>query len=355
MKRFLVFLCLLVLLGSGGAAWWYLRDTPEKVLRDTVIALQHVRTIPDAVLDVAWLNAATRSTTGFTASMQLDVKDLSLPKALGVLRIGAQAGQNQDQILDVAFDGNALVIRPQDVSPEWFAYYQGLVQTTSSQPFVKILREPFLKKFDYASAISKEKDAELRALLPSLGPTLYAVSELETNTVDGQKQVSLSFRFLRDGLQPLLIALGKAWKGTIPLTAKEYAWLERVTDDMLAGDFRVTLDASTRQLVRLEGSWPDIEQNADTGGDVRFRLDFSQVNGKVTIVLPSDAKDVTGLIAPGSVPTALPNAVGKEGYVASSSTQVETPSYPRDTDAFSRYYDVMKKKGLIKGAVKPKK
>lgn len=343
MKRVLVFLVLCALLGAGVGAWWLLRDTPEKVLRDALVSFQGIRTIPEAVLDVAWLNPATRATTGFTSLMQVDLKDISLPKAMGVLRIGAQQGQSQDQVLAFALDGNFLAVRPQDVSTDWQAQYAELVHTTSSVPFARMQREAFLRRFGYAGAISQEKDASMRALLPSLAPTMYAASDIERSTLDGRPIVSISVRFLRDGLQPLCIALAKAWKGTTPLTAADYAWIERMVERALAGDFRLTLDASTRQLVHIDGS----------SGDLRFHLDLTGVNGGVSIVLPTDVVDITGDLAPGSVPVALPVSGNRPGYVAPTSTvPVVAPSYPRDTDAFTRYYDAMKKKGLIKGAKK---
>lgn len=356
MKRALfVFLFLLLALGAG-AAWWYLRDTPEKVMRDAVVSMASMRTIPEATLDVAWKNSRTQATTGFTALVQADVRDASLPLFMGILRIGAQSMQDQDQILDIAADKKVVVFRPQEVSAEWEAKYLALAETTSSRPFLQMSREAFLKTTGYQNAIAQDKDAELRKLVPFLLPTIYAASDIQkTQLADGRDAVTLDIRFLREGLQPLLIALGKAWKGKTPLTASDYAWIEKLADNMLAGDFQIVLDAKTRQLSHLEGTWPDIEGQVATGGQVRFRLDIADINGKVIIEIPKQAVEVTAKLAPGLVPSALQTGGAKEGYIAPTSTDETVSSFPRDTDAFSRYYDTMKRKGLIQGAKKQKK
>ena len=356
MKRILFFLLFVALMAGGGAAWWYLRDTPEKVMRDAIVSIVQARTIPEAILDVAWKNPRTQATTGFTALVQIDLRDLSVPLVMGVLRIGAQSMQDQDQILDIAATKEAVVFRPQDVSADWEAKYIALAGTTSSTPFLQMSREAFLKITGYQNAISQDKDAELRQLLPFFIPTMYAASELRHGqTADGRDTVGLDIRFLREGLQPLLIALGKAWKGKTPLTASDYAWIEKMADNMLAGDFQLVLDAKTRQLIHIEGTWPDIENQVATGGQIRFRLDMADINGKVAIELPKNAVEVTAKLAPGLVPSALQIGGIKEGYIAPTSTDESVSSFPRDTDAFSRYYDSMKRKGLIQGAKKQRK
>ncbi|MCC7357121.1 hypothetical protein IT408_01295 [Candidatus Uhrbacteria bacterium] len=357
MKRVLLFFVFLLLIIGGGAAWWYLRDTPEKVIRDAVLSLSKLRSVPEATLDVAWKNPQTQATTGFTSLMQVDVADISMPLVMGVLRIGAQGMQDQDQILDFAADKQAVVFRPQQVSTDWLDRYSTLAGTTSTTPFLQISREAFLKITGYQNAIAQNKDAEIRQLMPFVIPTIYATSDLrKIQMADDRDGVALDIRFLRSGLQPVLIAASKAWKGNTPLTASDYTWIEKITDNMLAGDFQIVLDAKTRELVHIEGSWPDIEQSSAVAGEVRFRLDFAGLNEKVIISLPHDAVEVTAKIAPGLVPSVLTSTGLKEGYVAPTSTlNNSASSYPRDTDAYSRYYDTMKRKGLIQGAKKQKK
>jgi len=353
MKRALLVFLLILLLGGAGAAWWFLRDSPDKVLRDTIVSLGQVKTIRNSSLDVSWLDAQSRATTGFTTLAQLDLKDISQPQAIGVIRLAARSVNDQDQLLDIVLGADTVAFRPEDISPYWMARYRDVAGTTSSRPFLSINRDSFFQTLGYGGALSKGKDAALRQLLPSLQPTMYATSPLETSQVGDRTFVSLRFRFLRDGFQPLLIAWAGAWKGNATLNAKDYAFIEQVADNALAGDFRVTLDATTRQVVRLEGNWPDMNSK-DGLAQVRFVFDLDGVNQGVAVVVPKDALNVTAKFAPESVPSFLPNAGTRAGYIApTSSAETVIPSEPRNIDAFSDYYDELKRRGLI-GGVKRK-
>ena len=334
-----------MLVGGGGAYWWLSRETPEKVLRDGFNGLIGMKTVKTMRFDVATTAPKSNATSRFTLIGEADVSDLIHPKTLGVLRIGAKSVTDMDQTVDVVADGSRVALRPRFVKPEYQALAARLASDSVGVPFLSIDLVPFLQHVGFDAAVSTAKSADLRSIIPSGMATMAPTEALSYSDDQGRRLVSSPFRVDRRAMQPFLIALVKAWTKRTP-TAKDQAWIDRVSDGLGQGRFVMTVDRSTREPVELSGSWPVVDNDGRVLQRLRVTLALDGINQPVSITIPEGTLDVTSSIVKTAERSLLPTSATSTTSFPMPTTTESGASSPgtANIDAFDKYFDELKRK-----------
>lgn len=354
MKRTLAAIFLVLLLGGGLALWWFMRDTPEKVLRDGFTALLNLKTAKSFSLDTSWTDISGRTTTGFDYTGEIDLKSWIRPRALGAIRLGAATAEGQNQTGDMVVESDAIALRPRSVSQELRSYAESLSKDPTGETFLVVSRDAFLEDRGYVKAISKGTMADLRREAAFLIPTLIPVGGLVQGTEAGHPSVKAVFRIDRKAITPVLISLVKAWMGDNP-TPEEYGWVEDASAALASGRFEMTLDKTTRLPLRLKGTFSRLDASGKELTRISFDMELAGHDQKVNIGIPEKAKDVTETVVLKSQPRAsLPQAKLRALPAAATSTEalkrgeISTSTGKmideKGTDLFDRYYEEMLRK-----------
>ncbi|MFZ2804386.1 MAG: hypothetical protein WA001_04125 [Patescibacteria group bacterium] len=326
MRRVLAVLALVILIIGGFSLWWYLRDTPAKVLHDGFTQLTQMRSAKQLTLDVDMTDPSTHATTGFTSVGQLDAADLTHPQSSGTLRIGSKTSTEEDQTVDVVLTTLEAALRPQNISAQYRAMYQVLVGSTSTMPYLTVNRNAFLTANGYGEAIATGKPTDIRSALAYLLPILVPGNKLTYSS--DKSRVSATFRFDKTTVQPFLIVLVHAWTGKNP-TVDEYAWIDRVAQDLSQGTYTLTIDRATRVPLSLVADFSVADDAGIVLSTVHASIAIDGLNAPVSIGTPTDTKDVTDIIAkPKAVPS-LPTSA------FASSTTVPTTDFNATTTGFT--------------------
>jgi len=354
MKRTIAAIFLVLVLGGGFGLWWFLRDTPEKVLRDGFSSLISLKTAKTCSLDVSWTDIAARTTTGFSYSGQIDLKSWTRPRALGAIRIGAGAAEGQNQTGDIVIETDAVALRPRSVSPELRAYAESLSKDPSGETFLVLGRDAVLDDKGFAKAVSNAPGEDLKREAAFVVPALAPIGKLVQGSEAGRPTVTAAFRVDRKSITPVLLALVKVWMGD-NLTPDEYGWVETVSPSLSSGNFELTLDKATRLPLRLKGTFGQIDASGVETRKISFKLALEGHNQKVSIGIPDKSKDVTETtILKKQTRAALPqarlrvlpgNATGtgamKPGAAPTSTGKMIDE---KETDLFDKYYEEMVRK-----------
>lgn len=347
MKRFLVVLFFLAAVGGAGAYWWLTRESPGKVLEDGLQSLLNLRTANVVTLDVASTDLAAGVTSGFTLIAQADVADVTHPRALGVLRLASKTTTEEDQTIDAVLEKDRLAVRPRYVKPEYRALAAEL-GGGATDVFLSVNRDAYLGHLGVPVIVAKGKDAAVRSAFAFILPALIPGDEVETAEEDGRTLVSTTFRFDRRSTQPFLINLFRAWKGSDP-SVGEYGWIDRVTEGLAQGSFRLTIDTSTREVVRFAGRWPVVD---DEGRELRLlnvTVEIEGAGGGTSIRMPEDAKDVTAMIIqqPKNVPLPTAGFRGGTSTIPATGTRetvIEPVRGRPQIDLFQQYSEELRKR-----------
>lgn len=357
MKRFLLSFFLVLVFAGGFAAWWFLRDTPDKVLHDGMAGLIGLQTAAIWNLDVGWRGVQSNATTGFTLVSQADLSDLTHPRLLGGLRIGAVGtAQQEDQTGDIVLEKNAVAVRPRSVNADWQALAQRLSGTATGTIFLAVNRDAFLRSVGYGEAIAKGNGADVRSALSSVYPVVVP-SGAVTVTASGLRTFkSVPFRLDKQSVKAFVISLVRAWANADP-SADEYAWVDRVTSGIQGGTYVMTIDAATRKPVRVSGAFDAMDDAGAPTGHVTFTLDLDGIGQPVGIGIPGEVKDVTAQTVMHSTTFTLPSSGNRaEPFAgAASGTGISATGSPdfvhignvineKDIDLFSKYSEELRNK-----------
>jgi hypothetical protein len=353
MRRVLLVIAAFLCIGGIILAWWFLRDTPEKVLRDGFGKLLNAKTAASVIAEIAWTDPNTRVTTGFGAAGQLDVKDLGRPRALGVIRLAEREGRIEETA-DVIIELDRFAIRPRSVTPESRARYQDLVGDPEGVQFAVIARDPFLNGNNWSQAIAQGETETIRSTVKSF-PSVIAVAGPWKREID---RISVPFRIDGEALKPFLSATLQAWANDSP-TPQDLVWMNRVATGLARGQFSLTINRQTREPMTLQGEWSDLNEKGEEMLRYRIRFDISGLNRSVNIAIPENAKDITdklvvpkatGGLRPATLRT-LPSATTGTGVSAglewnASGTYDLTPGNvvnEDDVDLFHKYLEDLKR------------
>lgn len=355
MKRFWAIFFGIIFVGGGFALWWFLRDTPEKALRDGIQGLIGLKTAKLFSLDAARSDMAARTTTGFSLLGQLDLKNPVRPRFLGTLRVGAASTQGQNQTGDLVIEDVALAVRPRSVGPELRATAEKLSGDPTGETFLVMGRDPFLEDNGFAKAISSAEAASLRQEAASILPSLVPLGKLAYGSEDGRPTIIVTFRIDGKSAKPVLLSLIKTWMGDNP-TPDEYGWAEAMAADLATGSFELVLDKATRLPKRLSGKLSGLDDRGVEASRYSFTLGIEGYGQKVNIGIPEKAKDISsdvgqaGKQLKGSLPQgklrSLPQTA--TGTDALKRTAVTTSTGKMidetETDLFGKYYEEMLRK-----------
>jgi hypothetical protein len=354
MKRIVAAIFALSVLGGIFGLWWFLHDTPEKVLRDGFIAMLKLKTAKSLALDISWTDVVTRTTTGFAYAGQADLKSWTRPRALGILRLGAATAQGQNQTGDIIVESSALALRPRSVRQELRTYYEKLSNDPTDTVFLVIDRDTFLGNRGFAKAVSDGDTENLKRQASFIIPALVPIGGLTEGTEAGRPSVTASFRIDRKSIQAVLIELIKAWMKDNP-TPEEYGWADMASVNLATGRFELTLDKTTRLPLTLKGTFSQLDETGKETRKISFTLAFDGHNQKVDIGIPEKSKDVTQTIIqkvqsrsflPQAKLRALPGAATTTGAAKHGAISTSTGKMinEKETDLFEKYYEEMMKK-----------
>lgn len=360
MKRAWLVLFLAVVLVCGGLAWWFFRDTPEKVIRDGFGRLIAAKTLKSAIVDVAWTDPTTRVTTGFAFAGQADTKDLTRPRALGVLGLAEGVLGQEEQTTDVVLEQDRIALRPRSVSADFRDLYERLVEDPQGKRFAVISRDPFLNRFNHGSFISHGQSVDIRANLPAFIQVVRVSGEWKKSGLPGNRIVTVPFRIDEASVKPFLISLVRTWNNDNP-TPDDLAWVERTSAGLARGSFSITINRDTRAPKVIEGQWPLVD---DRGAEVlrlRVRFETSGLDMPVAIGIPEEFKDVTEQTVKTKTGTSLPvsgsrtlpssgsasgtqtGATGTTPFGGIDTTPIRLIN-ENDTDLFHKYLEELKSK-----------
>ncbi|MFH1973331.1 MAG: hypothetical protein ABIK13_01855 [Patescibacteria group bacterium] len=354
-----------VLGGIGGAIivgivllWWIGRDTPEKALHDAVDRILAATSVGQLSLEVTWSDSTTRVTTGWSAAGRVDLKDLSRPKALGVVRAAQGAMGPTEQVADAILTDDRIALRPREVSPDLRTRYLEATGDVQGKRFATLLRDPFLDRTGHAGLIAHQTDAEIRKVLPSVSGVLSAVS---WERVLGTNDVIVHVKTDAASLQPFMLALGTTWIGDSP-TPEELTWIGRTAEDLAKGSFSITMNRRTRVPSRIEAEWPILGPNGTEIRRMRVFVRLSDLNAPVSISIPADAEEVTddegsattgNASLPSSSLKTLPSSASfpgvdqtmGDGVTATGTFTTTTGQFidESDTDLFHKYLEELRR------------
>lgn len=330
MKR--VFLAVFgIVLVSGGVIWWFLRDTPQKAVRDGLRRLMEVESIALVVGRVAWTNPETRVTTGFDFVGQLDTQDLTRPRALGALRLG-EGLAGEEQIEDIILEKNRLARR----------------RGVRSGRFTVVNRNAFLKERRHSGLVAGGKTEDVRETLPALIPTVRASESWKKTKAEGNRLVTVPFTLEGNALRPFLIALLRVWHNDA-LSPDELALIDRASLGLSRGQFQITVRRDTRVPTQLRGEWPLVDIEGKERLRLRFQIDLAGINRRVSIVIPADAEVDREKIAPRLPQPALPSSPSASGTLSFPITLPDKAIRminEKDVDLFHKYLEEMKRKKM---------
>lgn len=354
MKRIWAAIFLALLIGGGFALWWFLRDTPEKALRDGFAALLGLKTAKSLNLEVSWTDPASRTTTGFGFSGQVDLKSWTRPRALGVLRVGASSAGGQNQTGDIVIESDSLALRPRSVSPELRRYAQSLSNDPSDETFLVVGRDAFLNEKGFPKAIANGENEALKRDAVFVIPALVPVSGLVRGMDEGRQTVKSTFRVDKKSIEPVLLTLVRSWMGDNP-TPEEYGWAATAAASLASGRFELTLDAATRQPLFLRGEFDQLDETGKGIRKIAFSLGLSGHGQKVNIGIPEKSKDVTSAAVlkaqqratlPQAKLRTLPGGATGTNFGAKNTVSTSTGKMinEKETDLFEIYYEEMLRK-----------
>lgn len=354
MKRILIAFFLAIAVGGSILLWWFLRDTPEKALRDGVLGLINLKTAKSFSLEMNWTDLVQRTTTGFSYAGQADVKSWTRPRALGVVRIGAASVETENMTGDLVIEDVTVALRPRSVTPALRSYSESLSKDASGETFLVIDRDALIQWAKFDKAISNAAQDKLKSESAFVIPTLIPTSELKRAKAGSREIISVDFRFDQKSIEPVLLALVKAWMSDNP-TPDEYRWAENAAASLAAGQFELTIDKRTRLPLVLKGSFSQLDQAGKGIMKISFNLTLDGHDQKVTIGIPEQNREVTGETVKkeqprGVLPQAqfrtLPgNATGTGGLGAYDiPTSTGKMIDEKETDLFDKYYEEMLRK-----------
>lgn len=354
MKRALLIFLAILAIGGVLALWWFLRDTPDKVLRDGLTALVTAKSARTSNLDVSWTDFRTRQTSGFSSYSQIDLKDLAKPRSLGVLRLAASDVQSQDQTGDLILEKDVIALRPRSVKTEWRQLAQDLTKDPLGDTFLVINRDLFLSQQGYEEALARGGSDAIRKALSFAVPVFVATGKISSGVSEGQETLAVPFKAEKNSIKPFILSFIAAWNNDNP-TPKEIAWTDMVTDMLAAGKFRIVITKATRQPLEISGEIPQSDAQGHEIRRIKFTLEIGGLNQKVNIGIPDNAKDVTNQTVAKQRLQALPQAKlkplpsntstvdgAKAGRISTSTPKLINE---RETDLFNKYYeDLLRKK-----------
>ncbi len=342
MKRFFVVLFLIVLVGAGGTAWWLLRDSPDKVIRDAVTSLTALQGADRMTLDVAVTDPQTRVTGGLTFVGRINASDLSHVQALGVVQSTAPKVGATPETVDVVMSTDTIALRPVQVDAEQEARYQALAQDPSHATFIRVDRDGLLKKYGYGVGVAHASDASIREALRSIGGIPRADGGITASTENGRDVLTVPFHLDVGNLRAWFITAVRAWTGAAP-TPEAYGWIDRIVNGAGHGSFQVTIDSQTRSLVRIEGSWRVVDNTGSVLSLVHAVFETGQADGFGPITIPQGALDVSdALLGTGTAaPSGLPGSATRAEPLPV--VRPTTPSTPQ-IDLFSTYQEEIRNK-----------
>ncbi len=353
MKRALLIFLAILAIGGVLALWWYLRDTPEKVLRDGMTAIVTAKTAKTFNLDVSWTDYRTRQTSGFSSYSQIDLKDLAKPRSLGVLRLSASDVKGQEQTGDLILEKDAIAMRPRSVKAEWRQLAQELTQDPLGDTFMLVNRDMFLSQQGYEEALARGASEAIRKALSFAVPVFVAAGDITPGTSDGLETLAVPFRADKNSIKPFILSFITAWNSDNP-TPKEIAWADSVTEMLAAGKYRIVIAKITREPVEISGEIPQYDAQGHEIKHIKFTLAIGGLNQKVNIGIPEKAKDVTNQTVAKQKLQALPQAklkplpTGTSTVDGAKAGQVSTSTpkliNERETDLFNKYYEDMQRK-----------
>ncbi|MBI4138898.1 hypothetical protein HY479_01985 [Candidatus Uhrbacteria bacterium] len=345
-------------LAAVGAAWWLLRDTPEKALRDGMRALLSVKTARQVVADVSWTDVASRVTTGVGFSGGADLRELPRPRTIGVLQLHPGL-LGPEEIADLIVEQDRFALRPRNVTTDWRQRYASLGGDPLGERFISILRDPFLDRRSVGYLIAHGSDKDLRPVLQAFAPLARPTGTWQQSAGSGFRLARIPFTLRQDELRAFLLSWFETWQGDNP-TPDEIAWITLASRDLAKGSYALTVNRDTRQPVALEGDWTMRDREGTEIRRVRFTLELKGIGQAVTIRIPETTTDATDAILGGPQTTFAPRALKALPSSATSgpSALLEdgvsgTSSFPtapsrfineEEVDLWSKYMEELRRK-----------
>ncbi len=350
MKRLIIVLILVIFAGAGFGYWWYLRDSPQKVLRDGIFSLNTAVSAGQLRADFAITDRKSGTTSGFSFLGELEAKDAIKVQLLGVVSIGAKTTTENDQSLDVVLTSEKIALRPRSVVREFQELAEKYTGDATGQTFILTDRDVFFDKVGYPAAVGKGKSDDVRSAFLYVLPALIPDGPIwKSDKVNG-KNVSVNFRFDRSATAPFLIDLIRSWRKAAS-SVEEYAWINRASEGLVRGNFKMTLDQKSRQIVSLSGSWPMVDEQKEEIVRLNVALNFWGLNQAVSIQTPDLVKDITEFLSKRAAPMTLPSSTFRPG--ATTDTRLLIPRAENEIggkkpeiDLFNKYSEELRKKSL---------
>lgn len=357
MKRAGLVIFCIILAGGVFFLWWFLRDTPEKALAEGLKNLFAAKTVQSAVIDITWSDPATRVTTGIDLAGQIDLKDLTRPRVLGVVRASEGFLGPDEQTADMVLEADRIALRPRSVPQDVRQRYEALTGDAQDKTFAIIRRDPYLDGHGLSDLIAHKPSDDIRALLPSFAETVRVAGPWTKETVGGRQVVTVPFTVDPAAFRPFLVSFVKTWVGDNP-TPDELRWIDGLVSDLSRGTFALTVDRSSRLPERLQAEWPLLDADGKETVHVVASILMDGVDKPVAIAIPDGSKDVTDLVlTPRTTTATLPSAALKplpvsafasgtipgmeEGVYATGTYSTATRQFinEKDTDLFHRYME----------------
>lgn len=329
MKRGLLVIIGVILLMVIAVAWWFLRDTPEKALRDGLNNLLTAKSAEQAALEIAWTNPETRVTTGVNFVGQVDAGDLTRPQFLGVLELGDGVAAGA-QIADLVLIPDKLALRPRRVTSDYWSQYQTWSGDAKNKNFIFFDRDKLLLDRELNRFMAQGPPQDIRAQAAAFYGAVKISGEWKKQRAVyfGLRKVSarlasVPFQINESAMRSALASFLNVWHDAA-LTPGDLQWINRSSRGLARGLFRLTLDQDSRLPVSLEGGWPVLDDQDREILRVRVKLTLDGLNRSVSISLPENAKDATkSILKQSALGATLPSSPARAG--SQTTTGAETP------------------------------
>jgi hypothetical protein len=260
---------------------------------------------------------------------------------LGSFRIGAKTTTDADQTLDLVISKDRVSFRPRTGTPQIELLTKLLAQDPSGKAFISVDRVKLATATGLNASTAAGRNTAVREALQFLPPTLILTSEPKTSVdANGQKSVSIDFRMDRRGARPFLISLVTAYIGHEP-NVDQYSAIDRAVEGLGQGSFHVTIDASSRELTRISGTWTRVNDDGNELARMGIDIGLAGINEPISIGNPEGALDVTSVLGGTRQPT-LPSSITRPDAPTNTEPGVVPKFDPSQIDLFQQYSEELK-------------
>lgn len=343
MKRawLVIFGVIFAVLIAGG--WWLLRDTPERAIADGLSRLFAAKSVGALRLDVSWTDPEKRITVGWTALGEANTSNLTRPGFFGAVFLGAGA-YGDEQSGDLVVNGTTIALRPTTAPESTWKKFDAVAGDPTRKTFVSLDRNIVLDRSGLGSLRAQGTATSVRGVLPSFVSVVRISGPMQVTSSAGRSYDTVPFALDRVAIEPFLVALARAWKGST-LSAAEIQHLQHYAEELSRGAYRLTIDRASREPAIIDASWPELDAALHVTRQMTVHAEVFALNAATDIALPTPSVDGTSIVF--QIPTEqLPTSIGRVTGVAPTGTEL-TPSVGRsvtDEQRFAQYMDELQRR-----------